>query len=70
MSGRAGAADSTNQEKHKGVATTLAITGGTIVDGTGAEPIGADVAIDGDRITAIGEVDGAGHRELDADGRR
>jgi N-acyl-D-aspartate/D-glutamate deacylase len=28
--------------------------GGTIVDGTGAEPFDADVAIDDGRITSIG----------------
>ena len=44
----------------------LVITGGTVVDGTGAEPHTADVAIDGDRITAVGKVDGA----ADADDRR
>ncbi len=47
----------------------LVIRNGDVVDGTGAEPIAADVAIDGDRITAVGEVDGRGTRELDAAGR-
>ena len=47
----------------------LVIRNGQVVDGTGADPIGADVAIDGDRITAVGEVDGRGHREIDADGQ-
>ena len=47
----------------------LVIRNGSVVDGTGAEPINADVAIDGDRITAVGEVEARGHRELDADGR-
>jgi N-acyl-D-aspartate/D-glutamate deacylase len=47
----------------------LVIRGGTIVDGTGAEPRTGDVAIDGDRIVACGgRVDGAGRQELDADG--
>ena len=46
----------------------LVIRGGTVVDGTGAAGRRADVAIDGDRITAVGKVDDAGHRELDADG--
>ncbi len=47
----------------------LVIRNGHVVDGTGAEPIDADVAIDGDRITAIGDVEGRGRREIDADGR-
>ena len=48
----------------------LVITGGTIVDGTGAPAARGDVAIDGDRISAVGDVDrtGAG-RTIDADGR-
>ncbi len=48
----------------------LVITGGTIVDGTGAEPTRGDVGIDGDRITAVGEVDTAGaDKVIDAEGR-
>ena len=46
----------------------LVIRGGTVVDGTGAAPHTADVAIDGDRITTIGRVDNAGRRTIDADG--
>jgi N-acyl-D-aspartate/D-glutamate deacylase len=48
----------------------LVITGGTVVDGTGAPPRRADVAIDGDRITAVSngsDVGSARHR-IDADG--
>ena len=41
------------------MAHDLVIKGGTVVDGTGAAPRRADVAVDGDRITAIGEVDAA-----------
>ena len=44
------------------------IRGGTVVDGTGGAPRTADVAIDGDRIVAVGEVDGRGRQEIDADG--
>ncbi|HEY1831561.1 MAG TPA: amidohydrolase family protein [Acidimicrobiales bacterium] len=33
---------------------TLAIRGGTVVDGTGADAVLADVVIDGDRIVAVG----------------
>jgi N-acyl-D-aspartate/D-glutamate deacylase len=47
----------------------LIIRNGTVVDGTGAEPRRADVAVDGDRITAIGVLpDDAGTREIDAAG--
>ena len=33
---------------------TLAIRGGTVVDGTGAPPVRADVVIEGERVAAIG----------------
>ncbi len=46
----------------------LVIRGGTVVDGTGAPARKADVAIDGDRITAVGQVPEPGRREIDADG--
>ncbi len=46
----------------------IVIRGGTVVDGTGAAPVTADVAIDGDTITEVGVVAGAGRREVDADG--
>ncbi|MCB9373322.1 MAG: amidohydrolase family protein [Microthrixaceae bacterium] len=52
------------------MAHDLVITGGTVVDGTGATARRADVAVDGDRITAVGEVDAAGAgRVIDAEGR-
>jgi N-acyl-D-amino-acid deacylase len=44
----------------------IVIRGGDVADGTGAEPRPADVAIDGDRITAVGEVPERGRREVDA----
>ncbi len=44
----------------------LVIRGGTVVDGTGALRKNADIAIDGDRITAVGEVSGKGKREINA----
>lgn len=48
----------------------LVIKGGTIVDGTGARSRRGDVAVDGDRITAVGRVDASGAgRVIDADGR-
>ena len=46
----------------------LVIRNGTIVDGTGAPGYLGDVAIDGGVITAVGEVDDRGRREIDADG--
>ena len=46
----------------------IVIRGGTVVDGSGGEPATADVALDGDRIAAVGEGVGAGRREIDADG--
>ena len=46
----------------------LVIRGGTVVDGTGAPAVTADVAVDDGRITAVGQVDERGERELDADG--
>jgi N-acyl-D-amino-acid deacylase len=46
----------------------LIIRGGTIVDGTGEAPFVGDVAIDGDRIVAVGEVTGPARREIDARG--
>ena len=46
----------------------LVIRNATVVDGTGGQPRLADVAVDGDRITAVGQVDGGGHREIDAEG--
>ena len=46
----------------------LVIRGGAVIDGTGAPARTADVAVSGGRITAVGRVDGAGDREVDADG--
>jgi N-acyl-D-amino-acid deacylase len=46
----------------------IVIRGGEVADGTGAGPAGADVAIDGDRITVIGTVDEKGRREIGAAG--
>ncbi|MEM8745171.1 MAG: amidohydrolase family protein [Actinomycetota bacterium] len=46
----------------------LVIRNGTVVDGTGAEPFIGDVAVDEGVITAVGTVDEAGRRTIDADG--
>ena len=46
----------------------LVIRGGDVVDGTGAPARRADVAVDGGRIVAIGEVAESGAREIDATG--
>ena len=46
----------------------IVIRGGLVVDGTGAEGVTADVAIDGGVISAIGEVTARGRREIDAGG--
>jgi N-acyl-D-aspartate/D-glutamate deacylase len=46
----------------------LIIRGGTIVDGTGAEPYVGDIAIDGDKIVEVGKVSGKGRQEIDATG--
>lgn len=47
----------------------LVIRGGTVVDGTGGDAFVADIAIDGDRIVAVGQSLGAGREEIDAAGR-
>jgi N-acyl-D-aspartate/D-glutamate deacylase len=47
----------------------LVIHGGEVVDGTGAPPRRADVAIDAGRITEVGELGARGRRQLDARGR-
>jgi len=46
----------------------LVIRNGTIVDGSGAPSTHGDVAVVDGRIAAVGEVDGRGREEIDADG--
>ena len=46
----------------------LVIRGGMVVDGTGAPPRRADVAVDGDKISAVGDIAAKGRREIDATG--
>ena len=47
----------------------LVIRGGTVIDGTGADRRTADVAVTGGIVAEVGKVAGAGHREIEADGR-
>ncbi len=46
----------------------LVIRGGTVVDGSGAEPFAADVGIAGGRIVSVGKAPGRGRDEIDARG--
>jgi N-acyl-D-aspartate/D-glutamate deacylase len=55
------------------MAHELVITGGTVVDGTGAAPVAADVAVDGGRITRVAPAGSLAtaeaSRRIDATGR-
>jgi N-acyl-D-amino-acid deacylase len=52
------------------VGWSLLLTGGTVVDGSGAPRVEADVALDGDRIAAIGRgLAGEAARVVDVSGR-
>lgn len=52
------------------MAHDLIIRNGTVVDGTGRDGYRADVAVDGERITAIGDLSAeSGVREIDAEGK-
>ena len=44
----------------------LVIRGGTVIDGTGQPRFAADVAVDDGRISAVGQVNGTGRREINA----
>jgi len=46
----------------------LVVRGGTLIDGTGADPVAADVAVRDGRIAAVGTVTGRGGEEIDAAG--
>lgn len=50
------------------MAHDLVIRNGELIDGTGAKAVSADIAIDGDMITAVGDVADPGQREIDAAG--
>lgn len=47
----------------------VVIRGGLIHDGSGGQPYVGDVAIEGDRIVAVGKVTGRGQTEIDARGK-
>ena len=47
----------------------IVIRGGKIVDGTGGEAFVGDVAIDGNMITAVGNIPAKGREEIDASGQ-
>ncbi|MEK9654404.1 MAG: amidohydrolase family protein, partial [Halieaceae bacterium] len=47
----------------------LKISGGFVVDGTGAPGQQMDIGIVGDRIVAVGELAETAHEEIDARGR-
>ncbi len=47
----------------------LVIRNGLVIDGSGGEPVKADVAVAGGVIAAVGAVDGKGAEEIDAEGR-
>ncbi len=51
-----------------GSGVDLVVRGGTVVDGSGAPGVQADVAVVGDRIVAVGDVDSRGRKEIDAEG--
>ena len=44
------------------------LRGGTIYDGSGSQPVAGDIAIQGDRIAAVGKVNGRGREEFDVRG--
>ena len=50
------------------MAHDVVIKNGNVIDGTGSPAFAADVAIDGDKITAIGKDLGTGKKEIDAKG--
>ncbi len=46
----------------------LVVRGGLVVDGSGTPGARGDVAVVGDRVVAVGEVEGRGREELEVDG--
>jgi len=54
------------REECHGSEFDLVIRGGLVVDGSGAAPREADIAIKGGRIADIGKIIGSGIEEIDA----
>lgn len=50
------------------MAFDIVIRNGSLIDGTGADPVRGDLAIKDGMIAAMGAIDGAGAVEIDADG--
>ena len=48
---------------------TIVVRNGTVIDGTGASPYEADVAIAGGKIVEIGRISNRGAEEIDAKGK-
>ena len=46
----------------------LIVRGGTVIDGTGSPPVGADVAVRDGVVVEVGAVEGNATRTIDADG--
>ncbi|HUS14894.1 MAG TPA: D-aminoacylase, partial [Chloroflexia bacterium] len=46
----------------------VVLRNGMLYDGSGAEPVTGDLAIDGDRISALGDVPARGRTEIDVNG--
>ena len=46
----------------------LVVRGGSLIDGTGKPTVRGDLGVVGDRIVALGNVDGRGAQEIDAQG--
>jgi N-acyl-D-aspartate/D-glutamate deacylase len=52
------------------MAHDVVIRNGTVIDGTGRSAVRADVAIDADRVTVVGDVDASGANQvIDAEGK-
>ena len=47
----------------------ILIRGGSIVDGSGSEPVPGDLAIKDGLIAAVGEIEGESKQEIDATGQ-
>ncbi|MGH7017283.1 MAG: amidohydrolase family protein, partial [Caulobacteraceae bacterium] len=46
----------------------LIVRNGTLIDGSGEAPRPGDVGVEGERIVAVGEIEGGTRREIDAEG--